>query len=292
MPARTVCFHSLEKFDGMNFRFLNSKEYFQLAGRAGRRGIDTEGLAIALVERKTFDADKVENFTSKDTDPIISQFKLSYNTVINLMDKHTKDEQEVILKSSFDYYLKKKGGHQIRIMSTYNHMVDRLKKMGYISKENKVTEKGRFATHIYSNELLITELFCSPLYRKFTDLEMTVILASIVYEERLMDKFKHGDKKTYFHIVDTLSENPYAEKNLNFRNVARMNKIVTMWFEGRDFAELLDYTSIDEGDIIRIFRQIIDLYRQILRATTDHELTDKIEKCIKIIQRDVVKVEF
>lgn len=292
MPARTVCFHSLEKFDGMSFRFLNSKEYFQLAGRAGRRGIDKEGLAIAMVERKTFDADKVERFTSKDIDPIISQFKLSYNTVINLIDKHSKNEQEIILKSSFDYYLKKKGGHQIRIMSTYNHMIERLKKMGYVSKDDKVTEKGRFATHIYSNELLITELFCSSLYKNFSDVEMTIIIAAIVYEERLSDKFKLGDKKTYFHMIDSLEQNDYAAKKMNFRNVARMNRMVSMWFEGREFAELLDYTSLDEGDIIRIFRQIIDLYRQILRATQDRELAEKIEKCIKTIQRDVVKVEF
>ena len=37
MPAKTVCFASLRKFDGITFRDLNSKEYFQIAGRAGRR---------------------------------------------------------------------------------------------------------------------------------------------------------------------------------------------------------------------------------------------------------------
>ncbi|PIY60696.1 helicase, partial [Candidatus Woesearchaeota archaeon CG_4_10_14_0_8_um_filter_47_5] len=43
MPAKTVCFNSLEKYDGRSFRYLFSKEYFQCAGRAGRRGIDTLG---------------------------------------------------------------------------------------------------------------------------------------------------------------------------------------------------------------------------------------------------------
>ena len=292
MPARTICFHALEKFDGMNFRFLNSKEYFQLAGRAGRRGIDKEGLAIAMVDRKTFDAQKVEKFTSKDTDPIISQFKLSYNTVINLVDKHTKDEQEVILKSSFDYFLKKKGGHQIRIMSTYNHMIERLKKLGYITKDDKVTEKGRFATHIYSNELLVSEIFCGELYQKLTDVEMTVLLAAIQYEEKLSDKFKVGDKRTYFNIIDTLAENEFVAKKLDQKSVSKMNLIVSSWIEGAEFADLLEMCSLDEGDIIRMFRQIIDLYRQIVRATTDRQLVDRIEKTIAIIQRDVVKVEF
>ena len=54
MPTKAVVFSSLTKWDGMNFRMLNSKEYFQLAGRAGRRGLDTIGYAIGLVDRKMF----------------------------------------------------------------------------------------------------------------------------------------------------------------------------------------------------------------------------------------------
>ncbi len=40
MPAKTVCFDNLRKYTGKGFRLLNSKEYFQISGRAGRRGID------------------------------------------------------------------------------------------------------------------------------------------------------------------------------------------------------------------------------------------------------------
>ena len=44
MPAKSVCFESMRKFDGVSFRLMNSKEYFQIAGRAGRRGIEQRGL--------------------------------------------------------------------------------------------------------------------------------------------------------------------------------------------------------------------------------------------------------
>ena len=37
-PCRTVCFESLTKWDGEVFRPLANREYFQMAGRAGRRG--------------------------------------------------------------------------------------------------------------------------------------------------------------------------------------------------------------------------------------------------------------
>ena len=48
MPARTVVFDSTRKFDGINNRDLLSSEYIQMAGRAGRRGLDATGMVIIL----------------------------------------------------------------------------------------------------------------------------------------------------------------------------------------------------------------------------------------------------
>ena len=46
MPARTVVFQSTRKHDGRVFRDLLPGEYTQMAGRAGRRGLDTVGTVI------------------------------------------------------------------------------------------------------------------------------------------------------------------------------------------------------------------------------------------------------
>lgn len=48
MPARTVVFDSIRKHDGSNFRDLLTGEYIQMAGRAGRRGLDPTGTVIIL----------------------------------------------------------------------------------------------------------------------------------------------------------------------------------------------------------------------------------------------------
>lgn len=48
MPARTVVFDSIEKFDGSEMRTLLPAEYIQMAGRAGRRGLDKTGTVIIM----------------------------------------------------------------------------------------------------------------------------------------------------------------------------------------------------------------------------------------------------
>lgn len=48
MPARTVAFDSISKFDGTGTRDLQPAEYIQMAGRAGRRGQDATGTVVIL----------------------------------------------------------------------------------------------------------------------------------------------------------------------------------------------------------------------------------------------------
>lgn len=51
MPARTVVFDAIKKYDGDKKRSLNPTEYTQMAGRAGRRGLDDTGIVIILVKQ-------------------------------------------------------------------------------------------------------------------------------------------------------------------------------------------------------------------------------------------------
>lgn len=86
MPTKTVIFSSLTKFDGESNRLLQSHEYAQMAGRAGRRGIDTQGTVIHC--NSLFKMPSNIEYNKILTGPpqtITSKFKISYNFILNML---------------------------------------------------------------------------------------------------------------------------------------------------------------------------------------------------------------
>lgn len=84
MPARTVVFTSARKFDGQDFRWISSGEYIQMSGRAGRRGLDSRGIVILMIEEK-MDPLVAKTMLKGQADGLNSAFHLSYNMILNLM---------------------------------------------------------------------------------------------------------------------------------------------------------------------------------------------------------------
>ncbi|KAI8393428.1 rRNA-processing arch domain-containing protein [Radiomyces spectabilis] len=84
MPAKTVVFTSVRKFDGKTMRWVTSGEYIQMSGRAGRRGLDERGVVIMMIDEKMEPA-VAKGMVQGESDRMNSAFHLSYNMVLNLL---------------------------------------------------------------------------------------------------------------------------------------------------------------------------------------------------------------
>ncbi|KHJ91159.1 DEAD/DEAH box helicase [Oesophagostomum dentatum] len=102
MPARTVLFTSARKFDGADNRWITSGEYIQMSGRAGRRGKDDRGLVILMVDHKMSSED-AKQIIKGATDPLNSQFRLTYNMVLNLLRVEGVNPEFMLERSFYQF---------------------------------------------------------------------------------------------------------------------------------------------------------------------------------------------
>jgi len=92
-PIKTAIFTGLMKFDGCNERYLLSHEYTQMAGRAGRRGIDTIGHVVHC--NNLFDLPimtEYKNMLCGTPQKLVSKFRISYALILNLLKSELASE--------------------------------------------------------------------------------------------------------------------------------------------------------------------------------------------------------
>jgi ATP-dependent RNA helicase DOB1 len=111
MPARTVIFTSVKKFDGEGNRYLTGGEYIQMSGRAGRRGLDRVGIVIAMVD-EAVEPETLKTLTCGGADVLNSSFHLTYNMVLNLLRIEDVDP-EFMMKHSFAQFQRLKDRPEI-----------------------------------------------------------------------------------------------------------------------------------------------------------------------------------
>jgi ATP-dependent RNA helicase DOB1 len=102
MPAKTVVFTQIRKWDGVDNRVLQSGEYIQMSGRAGRRGKDDRGLCIICLDQKV-EADSAKELFMGKSHKIDSTFHLGYNMLLNLMRVEGAHPDYMVQRSLYQF---------------------------------------------------------------------------------------------------------------------------------------------------------------------------------------------
>ena len=86
-PARTVVLTGADARTGSGWRILTASELQQMTGRAGRRGKDNVGFVIAAPGLHQ-DPEVIAKLLNAPPDPLVSQFRATYTTLLNLLDAY------------------------------------------------------------------------------------------------------------------------------------------------------------------------------------------------------------
>ncbi|XP_020223630.1 DExH-box ATP-dependent RNA helicase DExH11 [Cajanus cajan] len=107
-PARTVVFDTLRKFDGKEFRQLLPGEYTQMAGRAGRRGLDKIGTVILMCRDELPEESDLKHVIVGSATRLESQFRLTYIMILHLLRVEELKVEDMLKRSFAEFHAQKK----------------------------------------------------------------------------------------------------------------------------------------------------------------------------------------
>ena len=297
MPARSVIFDELLKYYGRYVRILKVRDFYQMAGRAGRRGMDKIGYVFCRINPRMINVEQIRQIVTGQPEEVKSQFNISYATLLNLYERYRETILE-IYPLSFHYFQSRK--HQkneaIRLIQAKLKL---LKELDYI-KDSTLTQKGQFGRSIYGYELILSELYQAGILEELDEFALGILCVGVVFEPR---KNQHisGLPKIARHLKE-LCEDTYElikTKEIKNRIYPASKKPyfhlalgTQAWLQGNSFSKILRFTDTDEGEIIRFFRMAVQILREInSSALASPGLKEKTQKVIRILNRDIVDAE-
>ncbi|MEX1025543.1 MAG: DEAD/DEAH box helicase [Planctomycetota bacterium] len=309
MPARTAIFGGLKKFDGISFDYMRTRDYLQMAGRAGRQGIDERGHVFVNLEDEDVRDAPLTRLLEGKPEAVESRFRLSYSTILHLYEALGSERLFEAWQKSFNQYQHRSKSKKARERNRaeQRRWVDAhlglLSELGYIGPETSdgrgtLEAKGKIARYLVGYELQLTELLFRGAFENLPPAALAMIAVALIFEERgrggptyVSPRLFGGVRRHVDQVLGKLANDeirfgvPTSIKRCDWG----MTPAVIAWCEGAEMDHLEENLDIVPGDAVRTFRMAVQLLRHLRRVVDERDtLYGTLEAARHAMNRDVV----
>lgn len=308
-PARTVVLSNSDKFNGVEFVQLESNDFHQMSGRAGRRGMDKIGFVMAL-PGKFMDLFQIAKLTRQGSGNVNSQIKINFSMTLNLLLSHKPDQIKEILQHSLAAfeaaYASRKRSESAKgrkfedslLWDAFLRHLDFLVETGFVDPEGRLTSDGYWASHLrIDHPLLVAEGLRTGLF-PYSDPALLAGAMAVFVNDREVEEDSYG-KESEDPIYVALSD---LRKGLRpfLKHLKKKGFVISplyvkpaiaiyRWAKEESWEKVCNYTKMAEGDMARLISRTADNLRHLcgLGEVFPH-ISESAEKAIELIMRDPV----
>ena len=180
-----------------------------------------------------------------------------------------------------------------------------LRRLGFINEAEVVQLKARVACEISTgDELLLSELLFDNFFNPLTPEQCAAVLSCFIFEEKAdSPPLKEELAKPYREIqakarlivkVSQESKMVINEEEYCQTFKYQLMEVVYAWAHGKPFSEICKMADVYEGSLIRLFRRLEELLRQMAEAAKvmgSEELERKFKETLEKVKRDIVAAQ-
>ncbi|KAL5266555.1 hypothetical protein ACHWQZ_G003808 [Mnemiopsis leidyi] len=190
----------------------------------------------------------------------------------------------------------------LQFMPEFEVRVRVLKRLRYLGNEDQLKLKGKAACAMSTSELVVTELVFDNFFKDLEIEAIVAILSCMVFQQKrcsdpVWTPELEAAKKQFLTLAHRIVEAEVAEKlrpnDADFEEQFRFGlvEVVYRWAKGEEFSQIMQYTDVDEGTIVRCITRLDEVLRcikDVARIVGDVDFEKKMEQASLTIKRDIV----
>ncbi len=275
-PARTVVITNADTRGNDGWRPLTASELQQMTGRAGRRGRDNVGFVV-LAPGQFQNPKKIAELLKAPPDPLVSRFRATYTSLLNLLDAFGNFAQiREITSKSFAFTRERKitpeGVTLNNIWEPFERRAKVLDHFDYIDYDAEiVTESGKWLADLrIDRPLLVGEALRHGIFDELKISEAAGLMASVASDaDRSYGEMRAS--RPMFELLADFEDIVVKVSNIEWKNGVEPAEEINYsaaaaaerWTAGMEWDELVDRTRAEEGDLVRLLSRTGEALRQL-----------------------------